>query len=437
MMSFAAKHGFFLACIRALMDMGCIALGYLLAVLCQSTTGSSTRETLLEMWPYLAAYVVVWALVADQQLFHTRRSESLVSLLFSLVRAYITTFFFTAFLLSLFLSPDFDRLFFLLLTIFALVTLLSFRLTLGLSLSKLRRLGFSTQRIIIIGANERAAHLVQIFHANEQYGYHIEGFLEDNPERRRILERHGLSYLGRVDDLEQLLLERVIDRIYVALPVRSQYEVVRSITNLCEGIGVPVRFIADFFPLGVLTPNLNSLKDIPLLSLTYEPEFQTRYVLRRMADQLSACILLLFLSPLFFIIALLIKLESGGPVFCRCWSEKQNGAMFQLIRFQVLKEPVMLLHGEEVALSEVPIPGIKQPNNATNRYEEAELSAENLTRIGRWIRRNGLEDLPQLLNVMQGHIVLSGSHRWRSHRATQKTNSDKEAAKQLGAEFTG
>lgn len=71
-----------------------------------------------------------------------------------------------------------------------------FRLGLGLSLWNLRRRGFNARRILIIGSNERTQKLVDILHANEQYGYHIEGFLEIEPERRELLEARGVPLIS-------------------------------------------------------------------------------------------------------------------------------------------------------------------------------------------------------------------------------------------------
>ncbi len=402
MMSYATKHGFLLAVVRAILDLFCLILAYLLVILIDPYFEGGKGEALRLYWPYLATYAVVWCgAAADQRLFVSRRSEALVSLLYSMARAFFTTFLFTAFLLAIFLQSGIDRLFFLLYSLFALSALLSFRLTIGISLSKLRRLGFNAQRIIVIGANERTANLVQIFLANEHFGYHIEGFLESDPERRPILERYGVPCLGAVDNLEDILLERVTDGVYVSLPVRSHYETIQSIAHLCEGIGVPVRFVADIFPLRLATSDFTRLHDIPMLSLTYEPEFQTRFALRKASDLIAAVVLLLFLLPVMLLLTIAIKLESSGPVFCRRKNEKSNGGEFNLLSYRVTKEVIASTASQEELVGDEIKPG--------NLNVIPETHAKNeLTLVGRWIRRNGLEELPQLFNVIQGHIVLSG-----------------------------
>lgn len=403
MMSYATQHGFLLAVIRAILDLFCLILAYLFVIMIDPYFDGGKREAFWLYWPYLVTYAVVWCgAAADQRLFVSRRSEALVTLLFSMARAFFTTFLFTAFLLAIFLQDGIDRLFFLFYSLIALTALLSFRLTIGISLSKLRRLGFNAQRIIVIGANERTANLVQIFLANEHFGYHIEGFLESDPERRSILERYGISWLGPIDNLEEILLKHVTDGVYVSLPVRSHYETIQSIAHLCEGIGVPVRFIADIFPLRLATSDFTRLHDIPLLSLTYEPEFQTRFALRKASDLIAAVVLLLFLLPLMLSLAIAIKLESTGPVFCRRKNFLPNGGEFNLLSYRVTKEDIAS------DASNVEFVGNDIRHDDVNVKSEEARTKYELTHVGRWIRRNGLEELPQLFNVIQGNIILSG-----------------------------
>lgn len=375
---FSRRHEFLNAAVRVLLDLSCIAGVFALSVRLLMPAGSSYLAFLQIHLPYLIALTVIWLLVAtDQRLFLSRRSEALVALLFSVAKAFFTAFLFCVFVMALFMREDLNRTFLFLFGLLVLGALLLFRLTLGLSLWNLRRRGFNSRRILIIGSNARTQKLVDILHANEQYGYHIEGFLEIEPERRSLLETRGVPYLGEVDTLDTILVNRVIDAVYIALPVRSYYEKIQSAAHLCEGVGVPVRFMADLFPLRMATSEMSRLGDIPLLSLSIEPDSRPHFALHRAVDMGVSALLLLILAPVFLVASLAIKLESRGPVFVRRTRQAPSGPRQDLVF--------------RTARSGAGDPGTETP-----------------TRVGRILRRYGLDELPQLFNVLMGDISLAG-----------------------------
>jgi hypothetical protein len=107
-----------------------------------------------------------------------------------------------------------------------------------------------------VGANGRAGHLVTTISDKGSPGCLIEGFLDDDPERQAILEKLGVQYLGKIEALDQLMIERVIDCVYVCLPLRSSYDTAQGILDLCEAAGVPVFMVADLLPLHTETDAL-------------------------------------------------------------------------------------------------------------------------------------------------------------------------------------
>jgi len=380
------------AALRVLLDFFCIAGMYGMSVWLLMPSGSQWTGQLREYFPYLTAMTLVWFLVAtDQRLFLSRRSEALVALLFSVAKTFFTAFLFAVFIVALFLREDLNRTFLFSFGLSVLGGLLSFRLILGLSLWNLRRRGFNSRRILIIGSNERSQKLVTILQANEQYGYHIEGFLEHDPERKQLLEDCGVPYLGDIEELDKVLVQRVIDAVYIALPVRSHYEVIQSAAHLCEGVGVPVRFMADLFPLQMAASDLSRVGDVPLLTLSAESETQVPFALHRAIDIGVALLLLVILSPVCALVTMAIKLGSRGPVLVRRTRRAPGGRVFQDIVFRTASK-ASLAGGDE-----------------------------ELTGVGRVLRRYGIDELPQLLNVLTGEISLAGPT--RSRRAGTKVDS--------------
>ena len=117
------------------------------------------------------------------------------------------------------------------------------------NMQRLGREGDPVRHVLIVGANGRAAHLMQALSAANAPPCVFEGFLDDDPGRREVLERWGAPYLGVVDDFDRLANERVIDGVYVCLPLRSSYDTAERILAHCEMAGIPAYLVADLLPL--------------------------------------------------------------------------------------------------------------------------------------------------------------------------------------------
>ena len=223
-----------------------------------------------------------------------------------------------------------------------------------------------------VGANETTLHAVEAIGAHEQYGYAIRGVLDDSPERARILEPYDIRYLGKLDDLEEILVRKVVDGVYICLPVRSFYSTVLRVAHLCEGIGVPVRLVAERLPLGAVTNPMWRLGDIPFMTISSDQAIPTRLLTRRAIDWMVAVLLLVALSPLLALICVLIKAESGVSPITFKPAKNWHGRVYQAFRFRV-----------------------------TGRDGQ-------VTRTGAKLRRYKLDELPTLVNVCLGHKSIAG-----------------------------
>jgi exopolysaccharide biosynthesis polyprenyl glycosylphosphotransferase len=379
-MASAKRYGFLAAAGRMLVDMTWIGLAYLSAVAMTVPEGASLTVYALSRGVWLLVFVLLWCGVAvDQGLLTSRRSEALISVLFSSAKAFLTTLLIVTFLLAVLAPGEIGRAFLLAFGVSGLVMSLLSMLVARPSIWKLRRRGYGFRRILIIGSNARTAHLVEVLLANEHYGYHIAGFLEDDPERRSLLERFGVHWLGGIQAIEKILVEHVVDGVYITLPVRSFYETVRSIAHLCEGVGVPVRLLADLFPLRMTASDVIRLGDIPMLSLTSEAGILTRFALKRGMDLIASLSLLAVLSPILVVIAILVKISSKGPVFVLQDRLGQGLQPFKMLSFRVLDSA------------------------------GAAGAARSFTPLGRFLHRYGLDELPQAVNVVMGHMSLAGT----------------------------
>ena len=176
----------------------------------------------------------------------------------------------------------------------------------------------------------------------------------------------------------------------------TYFEQVEYVIRACELEGVEVWLIADFFATQISRTSFDELLDRPLLVFRTTPEASWQSVIKHVMDLVGAFILLIVLSPLFLLIAIAIKLTSPGPVFFQQQRSGQNGAPFILYKFRTMITNAEQLKHELEALNEMSGPVFKVTNDP------------RITRIGKWLRRYSLDELPQLFNVLRGEMSLVG-----------------------------
>lgn len=367
------------AAVQAALDLACIAGAYAIAAYVTTPPDVAYTERLVDEWPFILVFAAFWcAVCVDRGLFFVGQNESIVTFLFNLARAFATTVLGSAFVLSLLLLHQFDRWLFTYMCVAAFVIVHYARLIVGLSIRNLRTRGYTTRRIVIVGANERTVHLVKVLMANEQYGYAVIGFLEDDESRRPILENLSIPFSGPIASLEHLLKDEVVDAVYISLPLRSHYEGILRVAHLCEGVGVPVRFLADFFPLRIANNLIVNLGGAPLISLDLGSDIRPRFALSRMLDSVVALVLIVLLSPILLATALVVRIASGGPILVRGRTADPGGSTYSLYSFRV---------------------------EGVDRAQPGDQRATFI--IGRVLRTSGFEELPHLFGVLTGRLNLS------------------------------
>ena len=349
---------------------------------------------------YAVAFCVVWFVTAaDQRLFHSRRGDTLPSQLYNVAKAVLISLVFTGFSVGFIRrgTEALDREFIAYFGAASFAFIAWFRSTLRLALWAIRRSGFNYRQILLVGANPRAKHLVDVMMGHGHYGYQLVGVLDDEPGRTSILAEYKIPYLGDLKGLEELLLTQVIDEVYICLPVRRFYSEINSLAHLCEGVGVPVRMIADLFPLRVATSRVSQLEDIPLLSLSAIPEAQLPLIGKRGLDvAVSFLFLALVGSWLFPLVAAIIKLESKGPVFFRQERVGLNQRRFKIIKFRSMSVDAEARKALLAGQNEADGPVFKMRHDP------------RMTRVGRWLRKFSIDEMPQFINVFLGHMSLVG-----------------------------
>ena len=229
-----------------------------------------------------------------------------------------------------------------------------------------------------------------------EFGIRILGFLDtpNNIDIAQSFPKHEL--LGNVSELEKTLRETVVDEVFIFLPIKSHYSEIQQILETCEKAGVEVKLLADIFNLNLSRSMITQHEDINVINIYTAPRMGWQLIAKRFLDIVVSAILLFLHIPLFLLVGVLIKITSRGNVFFLQERLGYNGRPFNCIKFRTMVENAEELKGELLAKNEMDGPVFK-------------IKADpRVTRIGRFLRKTSLDELPQLINVLLGDMSLVG-----------------------------
>ncbi len=260
---------------------------------------------------------------------------------------------------------------------------------------RMRMRGVNSKVLLVLGGGKRGEKFIRTVNQRPELGYRIIGYLDsDPPYAGRAL--CGVPYLGGFDDLDVLLEEDVIDEAVIALPIKSQYNRIKFAISRLEEQGLITHVISDFFPHHLARIKPQEFQGLPILSLQSAPAFHWRTELKRYMDIAGSALLLFLCLPLFGLVALLIRLDSKGPVFFLQERMGYNKRRFRLIKFRSMVSDAEALQDAVEDQNEKSGPIFKIRNDP------------RITRVGRFLRRSSLDELPQLINVLIGDMSLVG-----------------------------
>ncbi|NLR80992.1 undecaprenyl-phosphate glucose phosphotransferase [Chitinophaga eiseniae] len=243
--------------------------------------------------------------------------------------------------------------------------------------------GYNQRNMLIVGAGETGLRFHHTIQSNDHFGYRCVGFVDDcaNPSLNG-------QYLGRLSELKQILEVHEVDDVIVALP-ESTREETEHIILTSEKATSRVRIIANCYQHCTTTVSMSLFGTFPLITVRSSPlDDPSNQQLKRIFDVVFTLILMAAFSWLFLLIALLIKLTSGGPVIY-----KQERYGFRNKRLTFYKFRTMVVDHEK-ADSSVFTPTAR--NDA------------RITVLGRFLRRTSLDELPQFFNVLKGEMSFVG-----------------------------
>jgi putative colanic acid biosysnthesis UDP-glucose lipid carrier transferase len=252
-------------------------------------------------------------------------------------------------------------------------------------LGSLRKRGLNTQTVAIVGARELGAYLARTILEAPWMGLRPIGFYDDRkPAGSRPLVREPIEVIGNIDSLVKHAREGKIDIVYITLPMRAEGRIQEVIARLSDTTA-SVYMVPDFFMFDLLHASWGNVGDLPVVSISETPFYGVDGLVKRVEDIIIASLILLVVAIPMIAIAIGIKISSPGPVIFRQYRYGLRGNKIEVWKFRTM---IVLENGKMV--------------------QQAQKHDPRVTRFGALLRRTSLDELPQLINVLQGKMSLVG-----------------------------
>ncbi|MDG5814717.1 sugar transferase [Chitinispirillales bacterium ANBcel5] len=275
--------------------------------------------------------------------------------------------------------------------------LITLRVILRFTLGFLRAKGRNIRYILIAGTGQRALAYVSYINNNPELGYRVRGFVDSSWHGPQKKNEQLPDIVCGFDDFSSYVRENIVDEVVVCLPIKTCYKKIYTILDDAQDQGVLVRMSTDLFDLKRAWTKIEHMGESPLITIVTGAMYRRRVLFKSVFDFLATCLLLVFIAPLFLLIAIAIKSTSKGPVFFLQPRVGMNKRIFNVIKFRT-----MVVGAEKQ---------IEQLMHLSERKEEPAFKIKNdprVTPVGRFLRKLSLDELPQLINVLKGDMALVG-----------------------------
>ena len=253
----------------------------------------------------------------------------------------------------------------------------------------LRNQGKNTRKALVIGAGNVGAHIEKYFYQNPDFGYRIVGFLDDYPHNSVLKDK----ILGPIDHIDRVLRTVRIDEVIIALPADMD-DKLQYVLDMVDYYGIRVRLVPGYFHLLGKNHKISSFGDIPVINIReISLDRYHLFLFKRFCDVAFSLTVLIMLAPLLVIVAMVIKLESPGPIFYCPVRLGQDRRRFKVFKFRSMYQNDAELGGKASTKKDDP----------------------RVTRVGHFIRKYSIDELPQFINVLIGDMSVVGPRPHRVH----------------------
>lgn len=326
--------------------------------------------------------------------YDVRRTRPLFDELYGVLNATTTAIMLVIVFVFFYRSLFYSRIMFVYAGIAIVVLLGTARLVRRLIMARLRQAGQGIDRLLVVGAGEVGRAVMRNIIAQPELGYQIVGFLDDDPAKSNT-DIGPIRALGPVENLAEVIKTYAINQVIITLPWQYHRKTVRLVLE-AEEAGVRARVVPDLFQLSLGGVDVETINGIPLISIKQTALTGWNLILKRALDLSLSLIIVFLTAPLWALIALAIKLDSSGPVFFTQERAGKYGRPFKVYKFRSMYVGAEADQQKLSAQNEASGPLFKIRDDPRR------------TRVGRFIRRTSLDELPQFINVIRGEMSIVG-----------------------------
>lgn len=257
-----------------------------------------------------------------------------------------------------------------------------------------RARGKNVRRSVIVGAGDLGINLIREVESMPWAGIEVLGFFDDKVDEESVTEVYGKPILGNIGAINEYLEHHPIDYVYIALPMRAEKKIFKILRE-CRSLGARIYLVPDLYLYGLHHAEIQSLGELLILNFNPNTEW------KRSFDVIFSVFAAICTLPLTLFIALLVKITDGGPVFYRHRRITAAGKTFNCLKFRTMRV------GADLELERL------LAKDATLRIEwEQNYKLKNdprITKIGKFLRKTSLDELPQFINVIRGDMSVVGA----------------------------
>ncbi len=328
--------------------------------------------------------VLIYVLLASVKvMYRSWRTESLASEVWGVVVVWVATVVVLVVLgFASKTSSDFSRVVLTTWTLLVLFGLSALRLGYRELLRAIRADGRNSRTVAFAGCGNTAQKMTRQIKEQPWMGLRVLGVFDDRSGSRLIPE--GLQLAGNLQEMFDQAKAGQIDIVYVTLPMHAERRIIRLIDQLADTT-VSVFVVPDIFVFDLFNAQWSSVGGMPVVSLFDSPFYGINGGIKRMEDIVFGSLILLLISPVMLAIALGIKFTSSGPVL---FKQRRYGLKGEIVEVWKFRSMTVTDDGERIV--------------------QAQKNDVRVTRFGAFLRRTSLDELPQFINVLQGHMSIVG-----------------------------
>ena len=354
----------------------------------KSSFGPAPRYAIPEIEVYLIALILVWIVFMFNiwlcGLYKPLRGKPISTEFYNIIKVTVLSILILTASTFFYREESFSRIqaaYFLVLVTFLIIVS---HMLVRVILMQARKRGFNLRHLLIVGSGDLGQMVAEKINLHPEFGMNIVGFLTGDPEKIGS-EVSGSKVLGLYQDVSKIIKKYNIDQLYIALPLHAHDRMEKILENLDEET-VDIKVVPDLLKFMNLQVGVEELDGLPVVNLTESPLYGWNIVIKRTSDIVLSALAIIVSSPLLLLIAIIIKLESRGPVIFSQERAGLDGKGFEMFKFRSMRVDAEDKTGPVWASKE----------------------DDRRTRLGTFLRKTSFDEFPQLFNVLCGDMSLVG-----------------------------